>query len=290
MNLTSKDLEKFIRFQRNEYTESIVYDRLASIEKNTSNSKVLRLISAEEKAHYYTLKKYTNTEVKPNRWRIAKYYWLARILGITFAIKLMESSENSAHQDYARYTECEDLQRLSCEEEIHEEKLIGLINEERLEYMGSVVLGLNDALVEFTGALAGFTLALSDHKLIALTGSITGIAAALSMASSEYLSTKSEGDKSKHPAKAAIHTGIAYIITVVALVAPFILISNVLIALGVMLAMALIIIALFNYYYSVARGESFRKRFMEMAVLSFSVAGISFLIGYALKTFTGIDV
>ena len=290
MNLASKDLEKFIRFQRNEYTESIVYDRLASIEKNTSNSKVLRLISAEEKAHYYTLKKYTNTEVKPNRWRIAKYYWLARILGITFAIKLMESSENSAHQDYARYTECEDLQRLSCEEEIHEEKLIGLINEERLEYMGSVVLGLNDALVEFTGALAGFTLALSDHKLIALTGSITGIAAALSMASSEYLSTKSEGDKSKHPAKAAIYTGIAYIITVVALVAPFILISNVLIALGVMLAMALIIIALFNYYYSVARGESFRKRFMEMAVLSFSVAGISFLIGYALKTFTGIDV
>lgn len=290
MNLTSKDLKKFIRFQRNEYTEGIVYDRLASIEKNTSNSKVLRLISAEEKAHYYTLKKYTNTEVRPNRWRIAKYYWLARILGITFAIKLMESSENSAHQEYARYTECEDLQRLSREEEIHEEKLIGLINEERLEYMGSVVLGLNDALVEFTGALAGFTLALSDHKLIALTGSITGIAAALSMASSEYLSTKSEGDKSKHPAKAAIYTGIAYIITVVALVTPFILISNVLIALGVMLAMALIIIALFNYYYSVARGESFRKRFMEMAVLSFSVAGISFLIGYALKTFTGIDV
>lgn len=56
-----------------------------------------------------------------------------------------------------------------------------------------------------------------------------------------------------------------------------------------MLTMALIIIALFNYYYSVARGESFRKRFTEMAVLSFSVAGISFLIGYALKTFTGID-
>ena len=126
--------------------------------------------------------------------------------------------------------------------------------------MGSVVLGLNDALVEFTGALAGFTLALSDSRL------------------------------TKHPIKAAIYTGIAYIITVVALVAPFILIENVLIALGVMLAMALVIIALFNYYYSVARGESFRKRFTEMAVLSFSVAALSFLIGYALKEFTGIDV
>ena len=155
--------------------------------------------------------------------------------------------------------------------------------------MGSVVLGLNDALVEFTGALAGFTLALSDSKLIALTGSITGIAAALSMASSEYLSTKSEGGDGKRPVKASIYTGIAYIFTVIALVAPFIFISNVLVALGVMLVSALLIIALFNYYYSVARSESFRKRFTEMAVLSFSVAALSFLIGYALKVFTGIE-
>ena len=200
----------------------------------------------------------------------------------------MESSEENAHNNYDKYAHIPDLQRLAHEEEVHEQKLISLINEERLEYMGSVVLGLNDALVEFTGALAGFTLALSDSKLIALTGSITGIAAALSMASSEYLSTKSEGDDKKHPVKAAVYTGIAYLITVVSLVTPFILISNVIVALGVMLTMALIIIALFNYY-SVARGESFRKRFTEMAVLSFSVAGISFLIGYALKTFTGID-
>ena len=201
----------------------------------------------------------------------------------------MESSEENAHNNYDKYAHIPDLQRLAHEEEVHEQKLISLINDERLEYMGSVVLGLNDALVEFTGALAGFTLALSDSKLIALTGSITGIAAALSMASSEYLSTKSEGDDKKHTVKAAVYTGIAYLITVVSLVTPFILISNVIVALGVMLTMALIIIALFNYYYSVARGESFRKRFTEMAVLSFSVAGISFLIGYALKTFTGID-
>ena len=138
MNLTKKDIEAFVRFQRNEITESIVYDRLASIEKNASNRKVLKLISGEEKAHYHTLKEYTNIDVKPDHWRIAKYYWLARLLGITFAIKLMESSEDNAHRDYAKYTDCEDLQRLSHEEEAHEEKLIELINEERLEYMGSV--------------------------------------------------------------------------------------------------------------------------------------------------------
>lgn len=289
MNLVQQDINNFIRFQRNEITESILYERLALIEKDTNNSKTLKLIAAEEKSHYNILKKYTGKDVAPDYKRIARFYFLARTLGLTFAIKLMESSEENAHSNYDKYVNIPDLQRLAQDEEVHEQKLIALINEEKLEYMGSVVLGLNDALVEFTGALAGFTLALNDSKLIALTGSITGIAAALSMASSEYLSTKSEGDDKKHPVKAAVYTGIAYLITVVSLVAPFILISNVIIALAVMLGMALVIIALFNYYYSVARGESFRKRFTEMAVLSFSVAGISFLIGYALKTFTGID-
>lgn len=289
MEPNEKDIKEFIRFQRNEITESIVYERLAAIEKDESNRKVLLQISVEERMHYHILKKHTAVDVAPEQKRIMKYCWIARILGITFAIKLMESSEKNAHHNYNQYTDYPELQRLAHEEEVHEERLIGLINEERLDYMGSVVLGLNDALVEFTGALAGFTLALSDSKLIALTGSITGIAAALSMASSEYLSTKSEGSGEKRPVKAAIYTGIAYLITVVSLVTPFILISNVLVALGVMLTMALIIIALFNYYYSVARGESFRKRFTEMAVLSFTVAGISFLIGYALKTFTGIE-
>ncbi|MEG2513772.1 MAG: VIT1/CCC1 transporter family protein [Bacteroidaceae bacterium] len=289
MDINEKKAEAFIRFQQNEITESIVYTRLANIEKNPENKKVLLRIAAEEKAHYEIFKKHTNISATPNKLRIAKFYWLARILGITFAIKLMESNEQNAHLNYSQYTDDPELLILAKEEEVHEQKLIGMINEERLEYMGSVVLGLNDALVEFTGALAGFTLALSDSKLIALTGSITGIAAALSMASSEYLSTKSEGDKTRHPIKAAVYTGIAYVLTVTALVAPFIFINNILIALGTMLIAALLIIALFNYYYSVARGESFKKRFTEMAVLSFSVATVSFLIGYALKELTGIE-
>ena len=169
---TQQDIAEFTRFQRNEITESILYERLASIEKDENNRKTLRLIAAEEKSHYAILKKYTGKEIGPDYKRIARFYFLARILGITFAIKLMESSEENAHNNYDKYAHIPDLQRLAHEEEVHEQKLISLINEERLEYMGSVVLGLNDALVEFTGALAGFTLALSDSKLIALTGSI----------------------------------------------------------------------------------------------------------------------
>lgn len=186
--------------------------------------------------------------------------------GVTFAVRRLELGEKETSGVYSQYPSMEHFAEMARDEQHHEEKLIEMIDEERLQYMGSVVLGLNDALVEFTGALAGFTLALNDTKLIALTGSITGIAAALSMASSEYLSTKSEKTHNKRPVKAAIYTGIAYIITVVALVGPFILLSSPVLALCIMLVMALLIIAFFNYYYAIARNESFKRRFTEMAV------------------------
>jgi VIT1/CCC1 family predicted Fe2+/Mn2+ transporter len=51
-----------------------------------------------------------------------------------------------------------------------------------------------------------------------------------------------------------------------------------------------LIIALFNYYISVAKDESFRARFLEMAGLSLGVAGLSFVIGYLIRTFLGIEV
>jgi VIT1/CCC1 family predicted Fe2+/Mn2+ transporter len=97
-----------------------------------------------------------------------------------------------------------------------------LLDEELLRYAGSIVLGLNDALVELTGALAGFTLALQNTRLIALTGLITGVAAALSMAASEYLSTRSEGG-GRSPLRASLYTGTAYIITVFLLILPYLL-------------------------------------------------------------------
>lgn len=282
-------LKKIIGFQREEITSCIIYKKLAAIEKDPENRKILQRISEDENRHYATLRSYTHREVAPNRWEILFYVWLVHLLGVTFAVRRLELGEKETTSVYSQYPDMEHFAEMAQDEQHHEEKLIGMISEERLEYMGSVVLGLNDALVEFTGALAGFTLALNDTKLIALTGSITGIAAALSMASSEYLSTKSEKTRNKRPVKAAVYTGIAYIITVVALVGPFILLSSPVMALCIMLLMALLIIAFFNYYYAIARNESFKRRFSEMAILSFSVAGISFLIGYLLKTVTGIE-
>jgi VIT1/CCC1 family predicted Fe2+/Mn2+ transporter len=148
-------------------------------------------------------------------------------------------------------------------------------------------LGLNDALVELTGALAGLTLAFRNVNTIALSGLVTGIAASLSMAVSEYLSTASE-ETDKNPLRAAIYTGIAYIVTVALLILPFLLLHNAYIALGVSLLTSVIIIAVFNFYISIAKDQPFGKRFFEMAGLSLGVAAISFLIGYVLSNLMGV--
>lgn len=288
--MSPKDIEQLVRFQVNEVTESTIYAQLAKIQKKEHNRKILTELAAEEMKHYQILKKYTNQSPKPEKGRVRWHYLVARILGLTFGIKLMEKGEVHAQNVYRKWSELEDLQVMANEEEEHENKLIGLIDEEGLNYMGSVVLGLNDALVEFTGALAGYTFALQEPKLVALTGSITGIAAALSMAASEYLSTRTENDKSKNAIKASVYTGIAYIITVVILIAPFVLLDNVYQGLGVCLISALIIIAIFNYYYSVVKTESFKRRFAEMAIISTAIAAVSFGIGYALRIFTGINL
>lgn len=273
----------FLGFQQEEADNCELYRRLALITSSVNNRDVLLHISAEEQGHYNRIKGYTEKELHYRRSHVFLYLLIARVLGLTFTVKILEQNESVTADAYRNYPEMESM---AAQEELHEQKFIAMIEEEKLQYMGSVVLGLNDALVEFTGALAGYTLALGSSSLIALTGSITGIAAALSMSSSEYLSSKSEKAEGKNPGKAAIYTGIAYLFTVAVLILPFLLFSNPIIALVVMLVIAIAVIAFFNFYYSVARGESFRKRFVEMALLSFGVAGLSFIIGYLLKIFT----
>lgn len=278
-----------LAFQRAELTESVIYGKLAEYETNPDNAQVLRGIAGAEARHNDIIAKHTGQQATPNRWKIHWYLFLARALGLTFAVKLMENNEGQAAAAYFKYSDLPEIQKLSMEEEEHENALLGLINEENLNYMGSVVLGLSDALVEFTGALAGFTFALQNPKLVALTGAITGIAAALSMGSSEYLSSKTEKEKGKHPIKAAIYTTGAYLLTVALLVAPYALLNNVFVALGLMLCCALLVIAAFTFYYSVAKEENFKHRFLEMAGLSFGVAAVSFCIGYLLQALTGIQ-
>ena len=290
MQLSEDIRKKVIIFQQTEITEYHIYKRLAQRIKSQENAKILDQIAEDELRHYNGWKKYTNEEVQP-RWFFVWFYTTVSLLfGFTFGVKLMEQGEQAAQGNYEEVAkEIPEAAKYQHEENTHEEQLINMLDEERLQYAGSVVLGLNDALVELTGALAGLTLALQDVKLIALSGLITGIAASMSMAASEYLSTRSE-KTNKQPVRAAIYTGIAYIVTVTLLVLPYLLFENYYLDLGIALTTAVIIIAVFNYYISVAKGESFKERFLEMAGLSLSVATFSFIIGYFIRIWLGIEV
>ena len=277
-------------FQRIEITEYHIYKRLAKSIKNPENRLIMEQIAEDELRHSEDWKKYTQQDIKPNMWDVWKYFLISRIFGFTFGIKLMERGEERAQENYGQLKgKIPNIEKWIHEEEVHEQKLLAMLDEERLRYAGSVVLGLNDALVELTGALAGLTLALQNVKLIALSGLITGIAASLSMAASEYLSTRSE-ETDKHPVRAAVYTGIAYIITVTLLVLPYLLIQNYIVDLVITLLVAVLIIAAFNYYISVAKDEPFRARFLEMAGLSLGVAAFSFIIGYFIRQWLGVEV
>ena len=290
MQITEDIRKKVILFQKLEITEHHIYKRLAKTIKSPENAKIVQQIADDELRHYEGLKQYSGQEVAPNWFTMWRFYLISRLFGFTFGIKLMEATEKNVQKDYDDIIPfVPEAATFKHEEEVHEEKLIGMLNEERLQYAGSVVLGLNDALVELTGALAGLTLALQNTKLIALSGLITGIAASFSMAASEYLATRSE-ESDKHPVRAAIYTGIAYIGTVTLLILPYLLFENYYLDLGIALTTAVIIIAVFNYYISVAKDEPFRERFFEMAGLSLGVALFSFIIGYFIRQWLGIDI
>ena len=234
--------------------------------------------------------RYTGKSCKPNTLKVYFYVVLGWIFGLTFVINLLEFGEDKAGSRYADLMdEVPEAKILMEEERKHEEALAAMVDEEKLKYIGSMVLGLNDALVELTGALAGFTLALGSNATVGLAGFITGVSATLSMAASEYLSKKADPSE-KHPLKAAVYTGIAYLITVAALLLPYALFTSPFLALGFCLFNAACIIAAFTFFVSVVRRETFRPQFVEMISISFGVAAISFLIGWAAKTWMGIEM
>lgn len=281
----------YLRAQRNELTESIIYANMAKKVKDKHNQDVFKQISSEEKYHESIWHNYTGVEVKPEKFRIFYYSLIIRFLGITFGTKLLENNESKAAKVYAKLPkDFKEGKYLVEAETKHEGELLNMLKDKALDYLGSIVLGLNDALVELLGALAGFTLGLQNSKVIASVGIITGISAALSMAASEYLSTKTEGNTNVHPGTASVYTGLAYILTVILLILPYLLISNIYVSLLVMILIAVVIIAFFNFYISVVKSMPFKKRFLEMVSISLGVAAISFVIGLIINKAFNINV
>ena len=280
MEISDKTLKFLLNMQQNEINEHHVYLNLVKFVKKEDDKKVLTDIANEELIHAKTLEKYTNKKLKPQKLKVLKFFILSVIFGYTFVIKIMEGGEKNAEYIYSKIVEeVPDAKKIAFDEDEHENRLIAILDEDRLKYIGSMVLGLSDALVEISGTLAGLSFALQNNKLVALSGIITGISATLS-----------DGDKNAF--KSSLYTGIIYLLTVSFLITPYLIFPNdkCVYALITMIIIVICIIFIFTYYVSVAKSLPFRNRFFEMVSISLTVAGISFFIGILVKNFLGIDI
>jgi len=288
--LSSHALAGLRRLQQEEVDSHAIYLRIARTVTGP-NRAVLERIAADELKHARVWESYTKIPCTPNRLRVAFAGLVAKLLGFTFIVKFLENGEVLGQELYARLeAEVPEITQVRADEASHEEALVAMLDEERLRFVGSMVLGMNDALVELTGALAGFTFALRDTRVVALAGLITGISATLSMTSSSYLSAKADEDPAA--IKSSLYTGSMYLLTVALMVLPFLLLpsSMAYAALGAMAVVVVAIIAGFNFYIAVAKGLDFRKRFLEMLILCVGVTAVSFAIGSLAKRLLGVDL
>lgn len=290
MVIDSKSTSLLLQAQKYEISEYYIYKRLAKTAKG-ENSNVLVSLAESSLKHYQFWEGVTGKKISPSKKRVWFYTSIAKILGLTFGIKMLEQSEEKIRKFYQQITQSnKDWTWIIEEERKHEEYVSTLINEEFLNYVSSIVLGSSDALVELTGTLAGLTFALQNNQLIGATGLITGLSASLSMASSEYLSTKSSESKSKNPLKAALYTGLTYVLTVSFLILPYFVSRNYLFSLALTLLNAAIVILFFAFYLSITKGISFKQRLAENLFLSFGVAFLSFIVGVLVKKFLNLEV
>lgn len=92
------------------------------------------------------------------------------------------------------------------------------------------------------------------------------------------------------PKKASVYTGGAYIVTVLLLIFPYMLLSDVYLSLGWMIANAVVVIFLFTFYISVAKDISLKSRFLEMTGISLGIAALTFIMRSLINTYMGISV
>ena len=279
--------ETFILNAKNELTEHLVYHQLAQMEGNLENRATLERLSAQEKIHYEFWKSLlpdaSAKNIHPQNYTVWKISFLRIIFGVTFITKFLEMHEADAVKKYeniaASIPESHKARfaQIIEDEKSHERALINQLKEKRVSYIGFIVLGLADAIVEITGVHAGF-LGVTGSTLIAgVAGVIVGFSAAISMGSAGYLQAKQDTDKS------AIFSGFltwaSYFCSVILLALPYFLIRVMIPAFIVSTSVGVLLVAGFTFYGAIVFDRKFWREFFETVSLMLATALATFLLG-----------
>jgi VIT1/CCC1 family predicted Fe2+/Mn2+ transporter len=284
--------ERFKRYALDELLDHELYARLAARERNERNRKLLEELARDELRHHLFWSRLAGPVRLGlrDRLKLRLLLSLSRLAGKTFTIKLLERGEAATVGEYRRAVAelggelAVELARVIEDEERHESELAGSLDELVVRQLGSIALGVSDAIIELTGVLAGFAGYTGSPLQVAAAGLIVGVSAALSMAAAAYSQAKHE--RGKNPRTAAAYTGLFYMLTVLALVAPLLLGVPASLGVALSLACALAILAAFSFYSAVIMERPFLREYLENAAVIMAVSLVGYAFGQIVKELT----
>jgi VIT1/CCC1 family predicted Fe2+/Mn2+ transporter len=282
---------------KDELTDYLVYKRLSTIkiERNVKLKKTLARLSGMERRHYLFWKDYcAEQEVKVSSFHVYMVIFLRYLLGVTFAVRYLERGEERVIRRYKEVAHLipakgkKAFNRMLADEVEHEMDFAKQFESPHIRYISFIVLGLADALVEIAGIHAGSLGIYNSTELAGLAGIVAGAAASIAMASAAYAQAKT-GFKGS-AALSAVYTGISYFLTAVVLATPYFLTKVMVTALFTSLIFAIILIGFISFYGSVIANTVFKKDFIEITGIMLSATVALYLLGTAIRYFTGMTI
>lgn len=281
-------MDKESLFARKSLRAYALYLALSESEKNPDFKKLLEelAITSKEQFDFWARKSGVRGDmVRVPHIEIIGLRILRFLFGLTLTTKFIIGRKEQRVISYQKYC------RTSRDEEnvqaieifiarLH--AIIDRIQEKRAYFFSNVVLGVNDALIELTGALVGFTFTIVDLRLVSVVGLVTGLSASMSMAASAFLQARHQN--AGKPLQAAFFTGGSYMVIVLCLIAPFLLFSTTFDALIGMGIIIFFLIALISFCSAVLLEKPYLQQFTEMVLFSLGVSVIAFAIGHWLNS------
>lgn len=309
-----------LRLARKLYLDELVdyeiFSRLAKSEKDRSLRILLGRLARMERAHmglWAEIAGRKEPELGFGSWivmlRVYAYLIARKILGVAFITMLLGKGEMEA---LGRYNEVmksfgqsaidrKRLDTIIADERYNEADLKEKIREYRgqLNYIRSIVFGLNDGLVEILAAVAGIAVVASSGIIVIIAGIIIGVSGTLSMAGGSYLSAKShnlleeakeEDEAQIRPGHEAMYTGVYYFLGSLVSIVPFALgLSG---FAGIIWAVILVSLVLttVSVIVAVVSGTSIGKRVFEMLAISLGAVVVTVVLGTIARVYFGVVI
>lgn len=293
-----------------------LYKELAEREKDKTLKSVLENMIKTEKKHMDLWAEAAGIE-KPYKkrpsgislFKLYLYLGARRTLGLPFTLTLLSRNELNNLNRYENLTkgrEVSDKDRvrflsITSDERKNAVKIRSILDNYggNLNNIRSIMLGLNDGLVEVLAAVSGIAVIANSPLVVALSGMIIGISGTLSMAGGVYISSKSHGlissdktesDSSTSPNKQALYTGVFYLGGAISVVLPFIFGMSGFEGIAASLIISCAILVFASTAVAILSSTSITKRISETILISLGAVAITVALGALLRFYFGISI